>query len=63
MAPKKTCEPSAQPAGRVGVVIMKDESWAAEFAAQIELACQDLVVGMALGNGGEDGAGFRTEFF
>ena len=32
---------------------MKDESWAAEFAAQVELACQDLVVGMALGNGGE----------
>jgi hypothetical protein len=32
---------------------MKDESWAAEFAAQVELACQDLVVGMALGDGGE----------
>jgi hypothetical protein len=32
---------------------MKDESWAAEFAARVELACQDLVVGMALGDGGE----------
>ena len=42
---------------------MKDESWAAEFAARVELACQDLVVGMALGDGGEDGVGFRTEFF
>ena len=30
---------------------------------QVELACQDLVVGMALGDGGEDGAGFRTELF
>ena len=32
---------------------MKDESWAAEFAGQVELACQDLVVGMALSDGGE----------
>jgi hypothetical protein len=32
---------------------MKDESWAAEFAARVELACQDLVLGMALGDGCE----------
>jgi hypothetical protein len=39
---------------------MKDEGGGAELAAQVEFACQDLVVGMALGEGHQKKCGVRS---